>query len=83
MSFPRSCTPVAERMRRFRQRRKEGMRCVKLLLRITEIDGLIRLGYLMQELRNDPGAIQVAAETLISDALYEGPWRLTSGQPPK
>jgi hypothetical protein len=48
------------------------MRCVKLLLRVTEIDGLIRLGYLEQELRNDPGAIQVAAKTLISDALLKG-----------
>jgi hypothetical protein len=57
---------------RYRQRRREGMRCVKLLLRVTEVDGLIRLGYLEQELRNDPSAIQVAAETLISDALLRG-----------
>jgi hypothetical protein len=49
-------------MRRFRERRREGLRCLTLELRETEIDALIRKGLLKAETRNDHNAI--------ADALY-------------
>ena len=47
---------AAERMRRYRERRREGLRCLMIELRETEIDALIRDGLLKPETRNDPGA---------------------------
>ena len=39
-------SPAAERMRLHRERKKNGMRCVMIELRETEIDALIRKGFL-------------------------------------
>ena len=55
-------TAAAERMRRHRQRRRDGLRCLGIELRETEIDVLIRKGLLKPETRNDTSAI--------IDALY-------------
>ena len=55
-------SPSAQRMRRHRERRRDGLRCLIIELRITEIDALIRRGLLTSETRNDPHAV--------SDALY-------------
>jgi hypothetical protein len=55
-------TAAAERMRRHRQRRRDGLRCLIIELRETEIDDLIRKGLLKSETRNDLNAI--------IDALY-------------
>ena len=57
-----SLTPAAERMRRHRERRREGMRCVWLELHETELDALVRKGLLEPALRDD--------ENAIADALY-------------
>ena len=38
---PPSISPAAERMRRHRQRRRDGLRCLNVELRETEIDTLI------------------------------------------
>jgi hypothetical protein len=57
-----SGSPVAERMRRHRQRRRDGLRCLVIELRETEIDALTRRGLLKPEMRNDTVAI--------IDALY-------------
>jgi hypothetical protein len=43
-------------MRRHRQRRRDGLRCLNVELRETEIDALIGLKLLTAEKRNDPGA---------------------------
>jgi hypothetical protein len=59
-SRPASC--AAERMRRHRQRRRNGLRCLIIELRETEIDALIRKGLLKPEMHNDTIAI--------IDALY-------------
>ena len=56
-------TPAAERMRRHRERRRDGVRCLWIELRDTEIDGLVHSGLLKAETRNDQNAI--------ADALYE------------
>ena len=57
-----ACSPAAERMRRHRQRRRDGLRCLMVELRDGEIDELIRRGLLKSEMRND--------DTEIIDALY-------------
>jgi len=49
-------------MRRHRERRRDGLRCLTIELRETEIDALIRNELLKPETRNDPSAI--------IDALY-------------
>jgi hypothetical protein len=55
-------TLAAERMRRHRQRRRDGLRCLMIELRETEIDALIGLKLLTADTRNDPEAV--------CDALY-------------
>ena len=57
---PRSS--AAERMRAHRQRRRDGLRCLTIELRETEIDALICKGGLKADARNRPDAIR--------DALY-------------
>jgi hypothetical protein len=51
---------AAERMRLHRERRRNGMRCLTIELRETEIDALIREGLLKSETRNDPSAVTKA-----------------------
>ena len=48
---------AAERMRMHRERRRQGLRCLMIELRETELDALIRLGLLKPELREDPEAV--------------------------
>ena len=50
-------TPGAARMRVSRQRRREGMRCLTIEMRETEIDRLVALGLLAAEARHDRGAV--------------------------
>jgi hypothetical protein len=50
----------SERMRRHRQRRRDGMRCLTIELRETEIEMLVRQGLLPTEMRNDPQAVSRA-----------------------
>jgi hypothetical protein len=57
-----SPTPAAERMRRHRERRREGLRCLWVELHETELDALVREGLLELEFRHD--------ENAIADALY-------------
>jgi hypothetical protein len=64
---PRS--PAAERMRRHRQRRRDGLRCFMIELRETEIDALIRNGLLPPENRLDYDSVQLALYVFLDDAL--------------
>jgi len=57
-STPRSA--AAERMRLHRERRRNGLRCLTIELRETEIEALIRIGFLRAEMRNDPSAVSKA-----------------------
>jgi hypothetical protein len=57
---PRSS--AAERMRTHRQRRRDGLRCLTIEFRDSEIDALICKGMLRADARNDANAIR--------DALY-------------
>jgi hypothetical protein len=44
---------AADRMRLHRERRRNGLRCLTVLLRETEVDALIRMGFLLAETRHD------------------------------
>ena len=67
-----SSAPVAERMRRYRKRRRGGMRCARIQLDVTTIDTLIRKGHLEPEARDDQKALELAIGDFIWDALtYE------------
>jgi hypothetical protein len=54
---PATRSAAAERMRLHRERRREGLRCLMIELRETEIDTLVRMGLLRREMRNDANAI--------------------------
>ena len=61
MNQPGPCpNRAAERMRRHRERRREGLRCVTIELRETEITALIPKGMLKADARNDQDAIRNA-----------------------
>jgi hypothetical protein len=51
---PIVCSAAAQRMRAHRQRRRDGLRCIVVQLRETEIDELIRRKLLQADARNDP-----------------------------
>jgi hypothetical protein len=60
---PVARSPAAERMRRHRERQRNGLRCLMIELYETEVDALIQKGLLKPETRNDSFAI--------IEALYE------------
>jgi hypothetical protein len=64
-----STNPGAERMRRHRQRRRDGMRCLQLEIRDTEIDELIRRKLLKVEMRNDKQSLLDALYEFLEDTL--------------
>ncbi len=55
---------AAERMRRYRERRRERLRCLMIEIREREIDALVGLGLLKTEMRKDASAIVAALYTL-------------------
>jgi hypothetical protein len=50
----------AQRMRRYRERRRRGLSCVKVQLRRTEVDALIARGLLEPAERKDRSALAAA-----------------------
>ena len=61
MSEPGPCrSAAAKRMRRHRERRREGLRCVTIELRETEIDVLVQKGFLKTDARNDARCVREA-----------------------
>jgi hypothetical protein len=66
-----SCSRVAERMRLYRKRRRQGLRYVRILLRVTTIDDMIRFGLLEQGQRESPEALRAAVVYLIRQAMDE------------
>jgi hypothetical protein len=66
---PATRSAAAERMRRHRERRREGLRCLIIELRETEIDALARNGFLKADARNDPYAIEMALYEFIERTL--------------
>jgi hypothetical protein len=66
-AVPRSA--AAERMRRHRERRREGLRCLTVELREQEIDALVRNGFLKADTRNDPYSIEMALYEFLERTL--------------
>jgi hypothetical protein len=60
---------AAERLRRQRQRRRDGLRCLRVELRETEIDALIRMQLLKSEMRNNARAVTAALYAYLDRAL--------------
>jgi hypothetical protein len=48
---------AALRMRRSRERRRGGLRCLRVEMRETEVDALVRRGFLKSEARNEQNAV--------------------------
>jgi hypothetical protein len=70
---PVSRSPAAERMRRHRERQRNGLRCLVIELRATEIETLIRKGLLKWETRNDRDAIIEALYAFFDHTLSSTP----------
>jgi hypothetical protein len=68
-----SRSSAAERMRRHRQRRRDGLRCLTVELRESEIDELIRRGLLKSEMRNDTAEVIDALYTHLDRTLDQTP----------
>ena len=64
-----SCSRVAERMRLYRKRRRQGLRSVRILLRVTTIDDMIRFGLLEEGQRERPEALRAVVVYLIRQAM--------------
>ena len=60
-------SPAAERMRRHRQRRRDGLLSLRIELRITEIDMLIAWGLLNEWQRDDVNGITAALYKMFDD----------------
>ena len=64
-------SPAAERMRRHRQRKRDGLRSMRIELRETEIDALIDVGLLEQASRNDSNAVILALYKFFDQVLVD------------
>jgi len=60
---------AAERMRLHRERRRTGLRCLTIELRVTEIDALVRNGFLKADARNDLRSIEMALYEFLERTL--------------
>jgi hypothetical protein len=61
----RSSSPAAQRTRRYRKQRRQGLRPVRILLDETDIDALIRMRLLKEDERQDVEALQTAVLGLL------------------
>lgn len=66
---PRSPSKAALRMRRYRERRRDGLRCMTIELRETEVDALIRKRLLSENARNDCRAVLSAFYNFLDRTL--------------
>jgi hypothetical protein len=62
-------SPAANRMRRHRERSRQGLRCFTILVRNSEVDELVKRGFLPRERRTDSFEITKAIHTLLDDTL--------------
>jgi hypothetical protein len=73
IAAPATRSASAERMRAYRQRRRDGLRCLMIELRQTEIDALIRKGLLKPETRNNAAALCEALYAFLDGTLGATP----------
>ena len=69
----RSPSAAALRMRRHRERRRHGLRCLTLQVREREIDALVRRGLLTAEMRNVVREINAAFYKFLDQTLGSTP----------
>jgi hypothetical protein len=62
-------SPAVQRMRRHRERRRDGLRCLTIEICDIEIDLLIRKGLLSREMRNDLVAVRHALHHFLDQTL--------------
>jgi hypothetical protein len=62
-------SPGAVRMARHRSRRKEGLRCLTIELRHTEVEALIRVGGLLPDDATNLVAIREALYSFLDNTL--------------
>jgi hypothetical protein len=67
-------------MRLHRERRRNGLRCLMVELRETEIEVLIAKGLLSSETRHDPRVVRQALYAHLDQTLCSTPWRETGTQ---
>jgi hypothetical protein len=66
-------------MRRSRERRKNGLFCLTLELRLSEVDAFVRCGRLKPEERGSPPAIKKAIYSVLENwVLSTTPFRATT-----
>jgi hypothetical protein len=58
-------------MRLYRERRRQGVRLVRIPLQVTNIDDLIQLGLLKQDERHNEEALRAAVLRLVHQAVEE------------
>jgi hypothetical protein len=56
-------------MRVHRKRRRRGTRCVRMQVNVTEIEALIRRGYLDPKSRDAGDAVEAAIGAFVDDVL--------------
>jgi hypothetical protein len=66
-------SPAAERMRLHRKRQRQGLRCMTVELRETEIQTLIHWGLLKPKMRNDLYEIREALYAHLDRTLCKMP----------
>ena len=69
----RSPSPAAQRMRRYRKQRRQGLRSVRIPLHETDCDVLIRMGLLKEDQRQDHKALEKALLGLLYRAEQDLP----------
>ena len=65
--------PAAQRMRRYRKQRRQGLRSVRIPLHETDIDVLIRIRLLKEDQRQDPKLSEKAVLGLLYRAEEDLP----------
>ena len=66
-------SPAAARMRLHRERRRQGLRCLTIELRETEVDVLIGKGLLNSEMRHDSQVVREALYAHLDQTLGSAP----------
>ncbi len=66
---PSTISAAARRMRRYRKRKKKGVRCFKMRVSNETLEVFVRRGFLSAAGRNDPAAIEAAFYALCNVGL--------------
>jgi hypothetical protein len=69
LALPCASSGSALRMRRHRERRRDGLRCLTIELRETEVAQLIRKGLLNSNARNDLSSVKRAFYAFLDGTL--------------